>query len=193
MEQPKIIDGFFQNFFERYLYIKNRVKAKTAFIAILHTFGKDLKFHPHLHLIALNGYFDTKFNPYNISFNHKFDKVWRAIVIKSLNIYNFTKYRYGFFVWSNPEYLKQKEISKYTVRYVRHPAISNSKILKYENNEVIFSYVSTRNERVIIKKPVDNFITSLIQHIPKEHFKLIRHYGVYARNPRYRDIMNKNL
>lgn len=34
----------------------------------------------------------------------------------------------------------------------------------------------------IKKMKTDDFITSLIQHVPPKHFRLIRHYGRYRRN-----------
>ena len=113
-------------------------KSEIPLIVILHTFGRDLKFHPHLHLIA----------GANISFQE----------------------------------IKNRQLSKYIARYVRHPAIANGRIAGYNKKEITFYYSDNEDKEVYITKSMNNFISSLIQHIPPKQFKMIRHYGLYSRN-----------
>ncbi len=68
-------------------------------------------------------------------------------------------------------------------RYVRHPAIANGRIISYNKDNITFFYKDLNN-KVIVTNSTGSFITSLIQHIPPEQFKIIRHYGAYSRNQR---------
>lgn len=138
---------------------------------ILQTFGKDLKFNPHLHIIANS----------NISFDYKFNKLWRKTVLNNLKIKS-NRYYYGYYVHSKKENLDSKTIGKYTARYVRHPAIANGRIIDYNKKGVTFYYKDEEDNEIFVTKPINNFITSLIQHIPKKQFKMIRYYGIYSRN-----------
>ena len=152
----------------------------------MHTFGKDLKFHPHLHAIAANGFFSNKFNSFDISFKSKFNKLWRCEVLNNLNVY-LDKYNYGFYVWSDDEFLnKNKQLAKYMGRYVRHPAIANGRIIHYNKKKITFFYRDNQDGEIIITKSITDFIASLIQHIPPKQFKMIRYYGVYSRNQKKR-------
>lgn len=162
-------------------FFKKYFKNKAVLISILHTFGKDLKFNPHIHAIIANGFFrNNQFNIHDISFNSRFNKLWRYEVLKRLNIFDLNKHRYGFYVWDDKRPLG-KNLSKYVSRYVRHPAIANGRIMYYDKKKVTFSYKTNNNEKVLIRKNINNFITSLIQHIPERQFKLIRYYGAYER------------
>lgn len=140
-------------------------------VVILHTFGKDMKINPHLHILTNS----------NIDFNSKFNKLWRKMIPTNLNLKS-NKYYYGYYVWSDA--IKSKKISKYIARYVRHPAIANGRIMKYDKGNVEFFYLDNNKNKVIVKKTVFDFISSLIQHIPPRQFKMIRYYGIYSRNQR---------
>ncbi|MBI4451957.1 transposase [Candidatus Woesearchaeota archaeon] len=142
---------------------------KTGLVVILHTFGKDMKFHPHLHIITNS----------NIDFNFKFSKLWRKTVLDSLKLSS-NEYYYGYYVWSNN--IESKNIAKYIGRYVRHPAIANGRIIRYNKRDIIFFYKDSKGKRILVRKSVLDFITCLIQHIPPRQFKMIRYYGAYNKN-----------
>jgi hypothetical protein len=119
-------------------------------IGVVHPFGKDLKFNPHVHGIVTEGGFakDGKFVqlgryiPYDL-----LHKEWQYEILTSLKKYLskifidflFKKYPNGFAANVNPERIKSsKELAQYIGRYVRHPAIANSRIEKYDGNNVGF-------------------------------------------------------
>lgn len=165
LEQYQGFNGFFFIIFKKYFKSKD-----IALITILHTFGKDLKFHPHLHLIVAGVTpFKSKFNP-----------LWRAIVLHQLNL-SLDRYTYGFYVWCDNIH---RLSVKYVGRYVRHPAIANSRIMTYDKNNITFFYKDNRGRKIIITKTIGNFISSLVQHIPPTQFKIVRYYGLYARKKR---------
>ena len=77
-----------------------------------------------------------------------------------------------------------KLIARYLGRYVRHPAIANSRLIYFNGKDVGFFYEEHKEEQVIrhdVALQVDDFISALLQHIPEPQFKMIRYYGAYAR------------
>jgi len=166
-------------------------------IVILHPFGKDMKFQPHLHVIVTEGGFNGKgqFIPKKFFPARKFAKTWQYHVSRKLQeagIPNMTftelyaKYD-GFYVWVHRagRIKHPKQIAKYLGRYVRHPAIANSRITYFDGMTVEFYYEEEDSDGIKITHyetmHVDEFITALIQHIPDRQFKMIRYYGVYSR------------
>ena len=171
-------------------------KAQVGIIVILHPFGKDTKFQPHLHLIITEGAFDRagRFIKQEFVPARKFAKTWqyhvsinlqRAGVPNEVFSYTFNKYE-GFYVWVHKagKINHPKLIAKYLGRYVRHPAIANSRLIYFNGKDVGFFYEEHKEEQIIrhdVTLQVDGFISALLQHIPEPQFKMIRHYGAYAR------------
>lgn len=133
-----------------------------------------MKFNPHLHILT-----DS-----DVCFNYKFSRLWRRIVLSNLGLSS-NKYYYGYYVWSNRKLLDSNNVAKYVARYVRHPVIANSRIINYTKKHIFFFY-EENNEKIILRKPIDSFISCLIQHIPPSQFKVIRYYGAYARTHGFR-------
>lgn len=171
-------------------------------IVILHPFGKDMKFQPHLHIIVTEGGFDNKGNFIRKTFfpARKFARCWQYHVSANLqkagipaSLFTELYARYdGFYVWVHRAGIikSPKDIAKYLGRYVRHPAIANSRITEFDGEIVEFFYETenkdSENTGIIIERhnvtmPVNDFIAALTQHIPDRQFKMVRYYGAYAR------------
>lgn len=75
----------------------------------------------------------------------------------------------------------KRMIGRYVARYVRHPAIANTRISGYDGRIVTFWYKDNEDVKHVVTMAVFDFIGVLIQHIPDRHFKMIRYYGAYAR------------
>lgn len=171
-------------------------KAKVGIIVIFHPFGKDMSFQPHLHLIITEGAFDRagRFIKQRFVPARGFARTWqyhvstnlqRAGIPNEVFTYTFNKYD-GFYVWVHKagRIRHPKLIIKYLGRYVRHPAIANSRLTSFDGRNVSFFYEEHREKEIIrhdVTMRVDDFISALIQHIPEPQFKMIRYYGAYAR------------
>jgi len=170
--------------------------VRIGVIVVFHPFGKDMKFQPHLHLIITEGGFlKGRFIPKKFIPARKLAKSWQYHVSKNLQEAGisyqifaelYRKYN-GFYVWVHRagRIDKPRDIARYIGRYVRHPAIANSRIVSFDGTSVEFYYeredADGNKTTHYVKMNVDEFISSLIQHIPDRQFKMIRHYGVYAR------------
>ncbi|MBW1614388.1 MAG: transposase [Deltaproteobacteria bacterium] len=131
----------------------SKVKRKDLMhgvIGVVHPFGKDLKFNPHVHCIVTEGGFtrDGKFIqlgnyiPYDL-----LHKEWQYEVLTALRKYLskqlinqlFKKYPNGFAAHVTPERIRSsRRLAQYIGRYVRHPAIASSRIEKYDGKVVGF-------------------------------------------------------
>ena len=169
----ELYDILFQSVDESFKYLltsktKKAKKNKHAFgyVSFLHTFGRDLKDNPHIHVLICEAYMDKN------DIIHKYEyfnfETLRKSFMRCLlnNIYYYLKanapeetkkfyqlksslykkYKDGFYTYG-PK-LKQnskiatKSISKYIARYVSHPAIAESRItnVDYNNNTVSYFY-----------------------------------------------------
>jgi len=162
-------------------------------IGVVHPFGKSLTFNPHVHCIVTEGGYDNqgKFIPLGkyISYD-AFHKKWQYEILTSLKKYLpkkfidliFDKYPNGFAAYLKPERItSSRRLAQYIGRYVRHPAIANSRITTYNKEAVKFYYKDHQEQIHYTIMLADDFISAIIQHIPDKNFRLIRYYGAYSR------------
>lgn len=172
--------------------IMKRPGARVGIIVILHPYGKDMKFQPHLHMIITEGAFHKNhFVKQEFIPARKFAKTWQYHVLTNLKkaglpaelIDTAFKQYDGFYVWLHKDgrIHHPKLIAKYLGRYVRHPAIANSRIDFFTGSHVGFHYLDHEKIKQDVIMTTEKFISSLIQHIPEKQFKMIRYYGAYAR------------
>lgn len=169
-------------------------------INVVHPFGRDIGFKPHVHnIVTEGGWLGKEFISVIIekSIPYKaFHKTWQYEVLTALRKelpkendwlidLMFRKYPEGFYVYVKPERIKSgKHLARYIARYVRHPAIANSRIVDYDGKHVKFWYEDNNKVRHYVTMNVDEFITAVIQHIPDPNFKMIRYFGAYSRKIR---------
>ena len=176
-------------------WFKNKHKNLTpAFISVLHTYGRDLNFNPHIHMILLDGGISNndfvKINFFSYaSLRKSFMKVILDLLDKELGKTNFRKiknnmyftYKDGFYVYAPPSKFKDVTgLLKYVCRYLARAVMAESRIIDYDGTFVTFWYQRHDDEKIVIEKiHAINFIERLIIHIPDKHFKYIRYYGGY--------------
>ena len=187
----------------RMFYKMNKSKNFTpGFIMVLHTFGRDLKWNPHIHcLISEGGYsddgvwrnvkhFDYTFlrNAFRTALlNEMESKIGSSF--KKVKAKCYREHQQGFYVYAKPNLCDPRIVVKYIGRYLGRPVISTSRIDKYDGEMVTFHYNRHEDEQYIEETiPAMEFIQRLIRHIPEKHFKMIRYGGIYAR---HREIDSK--
>jgi hypothetical protein len=190
--QKVISDAAYTTIRKMFSYLLKR-DITPGVIGVVHPFGKSLVFNPHVHNIVTHGGFDASGKFYSlpdfVSYD-AFHKKWQYEVLtalknylpKELIDYLFTKYPNGFAAYLKPEKIRSsKRLAQYIGRYVRHPAIANSRITAYNKEAVKFFYKDHEGITHNVIMLVDEFISAIIQHIPDKNFRLIRYYGVYSR------------
>ena len=174
----------------------NRSKNYTpGFIMVLHTFGRDLKWNPHIHcLISEGGFSDDGFWKNVSHFNYTYLRnAFRTALLNELEMriapsFKKTKalcYRnnkHGFYVYAKPKKCDPDTVIKYIGRYLGRPTIALSRIDSYDGETVTFHYNRHEDDAYVQETlPVLDFIRRLIRHIPEKYFKMIRYGGLYAR------------
>lgn len=187
----------------RMFYKMNKSKNFTpGFIMVLHTFGRDLKWNPHIHcLISEGGYSDDGFWRNVKHFDYTFlHNAFRTALLnemeskigssfKKVKAKCYREHQQGFYVYAKPNLCDPRIVVKYIGRYLGRPVIATSRIDKYDGEVVTFHYNRHEDEQYIEETiPAMEFIQRLIRHIPEKHFKMIRYGGIYAR---HREIDSK--
>ena len=178
-----------------------------GFICVLHTFGRDLKWNPHIHcLISEGGVGNSGIWRHKKHFNYTLLRnSFQTALLKELETrlgpsfikvkaacYN--NHKNGFYVYAKPKKCNPSTVTKYIGRYLGRPVIATSRIDNYDGDYVTFHYNRHEDDKLIVETiPVLNFIKRLIQHIPEKHFKQIRYYGIYARHRKSDKKLNRAI
>ena len=183
--------------FSRLFYKMNMSKNFTpGYIMVLHTFGRDLKWNPHIHcLISEGGYSNDGFWRNIKHFNYTFLRnAFRTALLNEMEQHLDSSFKqiksscykdhpHGFYVYAKPQKCNSRSAIKYIGRYLGRPVIATSRIDNYDGEFVTFHYNRHEDEQLVEETiPAIEFIQRLIRHIPEKHFKMIRYGGLYARH-----------
>lgn len=211
LEDRSLLDCLFHSVasvVSRMFFKMNNSKNFTpGFIMVLHTFGRDLKWNPHIHcLISEGGYSDDGFwrNVKHLDYTY-LRKAFRTALLNELESRigpSFKKVKSkcysdtpeGFYVHAKPNRCDPKTVVKYIGRYLGRPVIATSRIDKYDGQMVTFHY-NRHDDNSYVEEtlPAMEFIERLIRHIPEKHFKMIRYGGLYARHREIDSKLNKAI
>ena len=166
--------------------------GKSGFVGVLHTWTRQLHYHPHPHYIVPGGAFDVERNQWNKT-NSKFlvpvkalSKIYRAkfrdfLKMKNWQIFDSIPHH----IWYSKEFVsnalavgKGDKALKYLSNYVYRVAISNNRIVKYEKGEVMFKYKPSGNNKFKYQTVTAiEFMRRFLQHVLPNGFQKIRYYG----------------
>lgn len=165
-----------------------------AIMAVIHTFGRDLKFNCHIHLLVSCGGLSQNKQKWihNSYLHHKALKtLWRSKVTSAIRekipktsakILDkaFTS-ALDWYVHVGKKLGNAKQVVRYIGRYTKRPAIAQTRISSIENNQVTFWFEDHKEKQKInITLPALDFIAKLLPHIHDVNFKQIRYAGLLA-------------
>lgn len=166
--------------------------GKPGFVGILHTWTRQLHYHPHIHFIVPGGAFDIERNQWNKA-NSKFlvpvkalSKIFKAkfrdfLKVKNSEIFKLIPqniwYDKGFN--TNSQFVGQGEKAlKYLSNYVYRVAISNNRIVKYQSGKVTFKYKESGSNKIKYQTVTSlEFMRRFLQHVLPVGFQKVRYYG----------------
>lgn len=181
------------------------------FLAI-HSYGRSLNFNTHVHLCVTVGGFNAA-NVYinGTTIDHKILKnMWKYKITnllrrefknKNLLPYPEVKNHFSdyttFNKWLDTQYQKTwnvylqktqqgaKKTTEYLGKYLKKPPLAETRINSYDGKSVTFTYLDHNNKSKTQKTlPVEDFIATLIIHIPDKYFRMVRYYGFLANRVR---------
>ena len=186
---------------------KKYLGAKLGVTAVLHTWGQNLLYHPHIHcvipgggLTADNKWLNTRkkfFIPVKVlsrKFRGKFMAYFRQATISfqgSLSVLNMPinydsfvsiLYQKNWVTYCKPPFENASKVVSYLGRYTHRVAISNNRILKVEDGLVTFNWrdYSDANKVKTMTVTAEEFIRRFLLHVLPSGFRKIRHYGILA-------------
>lgn len=197
-----------------HLYEQNKTRKFTAgMVCGIHTFGRDLKWNPHIHMILTEGAIDCNGKWKDI---HYFPyimlrKRWQTTLISNLRkaldpamfdiqkfnrtvnaIYSGTKD--GFYVHApKSDFNSAQAVAKYITRYISRPAMAQSRITDYDGTNVTWWFQRHEdNQKITVTEHAHDFMKKLIIHIPEKGFNQLRYYGIYAKgNDAYPELIRR--
>jgi hypothetical protein len=160
-----------------------------GFFGVLHTWGRQLPYHPHIHYVVPGGALSTKDGKWHPTQKAYFapvkalSKVYKAKFIeemKTAGLYD----AIDPMVWQKPFIVNSQAVDssrpsiKYLAPYVFKVAISNHRIVKVEDDRVFFRYKKSKSNRWrTMSLAVMEFIHRFLQHVLPGGFMKIRYYG----------------
>lgn len=182
---------------------EKRLGAEIGFTAVLHTWGQNLLFHPHLHCVVTGGGLSPdgaswipareKFLlPVRVlgkMFRGKFlDYLGRACAAGLIEGgFDFAAvkdrlYRKRWVVYAKPPFGGTEDVIRYLGRYTHRVAISNSRLVSMESGRVSFTWKDYRDGgRVkVMTLDANEFIRRFLLHVLPRGYTRIRHYGLMA-------------
>lgn len=160
-----------------------------GFFGVLHTWGRQMPYHPHIHYIVPGGALsktDAKWHCSRIDFFlpvRAMSKIFKAKfrdIMKNSGLYP----QIDPDVWRQDWVVNCQAIGageqgiKYLAHYVFKVAISNSRIVQVEDRKVFFKYRKPKSSRWrTMVLDVMEFMRRFLQHVLPAGFMKVRYYG----------------
>lgn len=172
------------------------IGGKTGMISILHTWGQNLSFHPHLHCIVPGGGINPNKKWKAAKGKDKYlfpvkaiSKVFRARFIEQIRLHCNPQpeiykrlFKKNWVVYCKRPFYGPKQVIEYIGRYTHKVAISNHRLIDTSDGKVTFMAKDYRHGGK--KQPVSlrdaEFIRRFCFHILPKGFTRIRHYGILS-------------
>jgi Putative transposase/Transposase zinc-binding domain len=182
--------------------------AQTGALTVLHTWGQNLQFHPHVHCVVPGGGLSPDgtrwvasprsfFLPIGVLsrvFRGKFLAGLRAALAKGELRFAAARFerlvsaavRTHWVVYVKPPFGSPEQVLKYLARYTHRVAISNARILDFEDGMVRFRYkdYAHGNRKRVMTLTALEFVRRLLLHVLPTGFVRIRHYGILSNRNR---------
>ena len=191
--------------------------ARIGITAVLHTWGSAMTHHPHIHMIvpgggiAQDGRWISSRPAFLLPVRVLGALFRRLFLSRLLDLHGAGKL--GFFgkmaglndlrafarhiapvrkkrwvVYAKAPFAGPEAVLAYLSRYTHRVAISNSRLIAFDGNEVTFRYKDYRragaNRQRVMTLAADEFIRRFLIHVLPRGFHRIRHYGLLATSAR---------
>jgi hypothetical protein len=190
--------------------------ANIGFLTVLHTWGQNLHHHPHIHCVVPGGgialddshwvkcrekfflpvrvlsrlfrhkflaYLSEAFNNGDLCFHGRLETLaerrnWCRLLAKLGSS--------DWVVYAKPPFGGPTQVLKYLARYTHRVAISNRRLVSFENGKVTFRWKDYAHDNCIRTMSLDamEFIRRFLLHSLPKGFQRIRQYGFLANRVR---------
>jgi hypothetical protein len=194
--------------------------ARTGVLAVLHTWGQALQFHPHVHCVVPGGGLSEDrtcwvgsrpdfFLPVRVLsrvFRGKFLAGLRAacgdgrlrrsgrcgeeVAAEEFERLVSAAVRTDWVVYAKPPFGGPEVVLKYLARYTHRVAISDGRLLDFEDGVVRFRYkdYAHGDRKRVMRLSAREFVRRFLLHVLPAGFVRIRHYGILSNRHRHDDL-----
>lgn len=184
--------------------------AQTGCLSILHTWGQNLHYHPHIHMLVPGGGISEDqmewipsgkkfFIPVKILskvFRGKFislleDLITRGTIPADLSGLKAQLYKKDWVVYSKNVFSGPGQVLHYLGKYTHRVAISNARIISHNQGKVTFRWKDYRDGSrwKIMQLDTLEFIRRYLLHVLPVNFYKIRYYGIFSLSNRKQSLM----
>lgn len=171
--------------------------GKIGLMGVLHTWTRDLLYHPHVHYVVPAGClaqgvwvpprtqgFLVPVKALSVLFRAKFRDALKKEDPSLFSSVPSQTWNRDWVVHSEAVGTGEHALA-YLARYVFRVAISNNRILSLKDGVVTFESKDPQTkQRRIYRLPADEFIRRFLQHVLPKGFIKVRYYGLFAPNSR---------
>ena len=197
-----------------------RLGARIGFLAVLHTWGQNLMHHPHLHCVVPAGGLSSDgaawvsgredfFLPVRVLsrvFRGKFIAFLKQAISRGQLEYHGNlapladptmmerlldqSVKNDWVVYAKRPFGGPQAVLKYLARYTHRVAISNRRLLQFENGQVTFSWkdYAQGNQQSTMTLDAVEFLRRFLLHVLPPSFVKIRYYGFMANRCRKQNL-----
>ena len=195
---------------------KKYLGAEIGFFSVLHTWGQNLMYHPHIHCVVTGGgltkigkwvekeedffipvkvmsrVFRGKFLRYMR--NEKLDFYGKIKYLENPAIYNDLiqeLYKKEWIVYCKEPFKNANSVIQYLGRYTHRVAISNERILEVTEDTVKFKWRDYKDDNKMKEMTISiqEFIRRFLIHILPPHFMKIRYYGILGNRNKKKKLL----
>jgi hypothetical protein len=201
---------------------KKHLGAHIGITAVLHTWGSSLIHHPHLHCIVTGGglsndrqhwiasrrnflvsvkvlarLFRRRFLEALLKAHHKGSLQFFADLDKLNDAADFAEYlrplrQIDWVVYAKRPFAGPDAVLTYLSRYTHRIAISNRRLIAFDQHSVTFRYKDYRNRSsspwTSMTLATNEFMRRFLLHVLPSGFHRIRHYGLFANAQRKHNL-----
>jgi hypothetical protein len=198
----------------------NHLGADIGFLGVLHTWGQNLQVHPHVHYIVPAGglapdgsrwihsspRFFLPVKALSKVFCGKFCEELRELFkqdrlqfhnslqhLASPGAFNYFLWQLGqkdWVVYAKPPFGGAEHVLNYLARYTHRVAISNHRLVAFENDRVSFRWrdYAHGGKQKVMTLTADQFLRRFLLHVLPKGLVRIRHFGLFANRRRETDL-----
>ncbi len=170
----------------------DRLGGRLGIMAVLHTWGRTLPWHPHVHCVVPGVVVRADRTPCKVAANYllplgPLSQIYRAVFLRLVR-----SHRDGPELpqldWSKqwvancrPCEEGPANVLRYLARYTKRGPLSRKRIVSVSDEQIVFRYTSHRTARpTLCKLAPEEFLRRYLQHTPPPGFHRIRYYGFLA-------------
>ena len=174
------------------------VGGQIGMVGVLHTWSRDLSYHPHVHFLVPGGGLSVDGRQWLVSrpgflvHVKPLSKLFRAkfrAALQKTELFNEVPHH----LWREEWVVHSQAVGngqaalKYLAPYIFRVAISNKRLVKVAEGQVTFRYTPSASKKSkVCTVPAEEFIRRFLQHVLPKGFVKVRYYGLFSPGQRQR-------